>query len=416
MKKFQLLLISLFSIMCIGWGVFPLQMADISALLTVYDDFERASLGSNWTTQPSLSACAIIDSSDLTGTSGQDSGCYWNADSFSDAQFSKGYGTVDEEGFAVRMTSSGFYMLLLASPTQKQIYRVDGASFTQLGSNITDTHTDGSLMEVRAVGNRISYYRDGSEIAFRTDTTYASGSPGLQPYSNTPKIEEWWGGNLTAASAGADCGDVDLVCQNFEGTGYDNSESWTEDVFGGDAVIDPDYTTTVLRGSQSLRMAAGSQPSVTYKIFDSAESEIYGFAQIRYSSLSSFNGADLFNSSDVGQTQFVAIILGSGGQAGKLRIAWLGVGDSSDSTTTLSTSTTYYLWWYVKTGTGSNAEAWLKMSTDRFEPSTPEITVTNGTWTIDRMAMYPATQNSSGTDVVYDQFMLSTTPIGDVLE
>lgn len=45
-----------------------------------------------------------------------------------------------------------------------------------------------------------------------------------------------------------------LLNQNFEGTGYDNSESWTETLDGG--TVDEDYTTTVLAGSQSLFMPA----------------------------------------------------------------------------------------------------------------------------------------------------------------
>lgn len=57
------------------------------------------------------------------------------------------------------------------------------------------------------------------------------------------------GGAGATGGGGGVCAGYEL-CQNFEGTGYDNSESWS-------GTSDPDYTTTVLLGSQSNHATAG---------------------------------------------------------------------------------------------------------------------------------------------------------------
>ena len=74
-----------------------------------------------------------------------------------------------------------------------------------------------------------------------------------------------WGG--VAASPAASY----LVNQNFEGTGYDNGETWTEYV-GTGATVNEDYATSPapLAGEQSLYVVGGSDDGETYTSFSSS--------------------------------------------------------------------------------------------------------------------------------------------------
>jgi hypothetical protein len=78
-------------------------------------------------------------------------------------------------------------------------------------------------------------------------------------------------------------------------------------------------------------------------------------------------------------------------------------------TTPLTVGQWYHVWVYLAKGTGSNAQGWLKLSTSATMPGTNEITVSNGAWTNDRIAVYPSTQNNSGSEIIYDQFVVATT-------
>jgi hypothetical protein len=75
-----------------------------------------------------------------------------------------------------------------------------------------------------------------------------------------------------AAAGGDECAGY-LICQNFEGTGYDHSETWTP---GG--TPDPDYTGVILRGTQSLRLPASA--SATGPTF-AGQDTIWAFVRFR---------------------------------------------------------------------------------------------------------------------------------------
>ena len=121
-----------------------------------------------------------------------------------------------------------------------------------------------------------------------------------------------------------------LVCQNFEGTGYDNEEVWTE---VGDT-IDPDEAVTVLRGSQSLEMdKTGSTPQTWLPI--AATDPLYGFLRFRVSVDESF---DVVNLQDSGSNQ--AMRLYRHDPTNYLRV-FCGT-NWSEGSTTLTQNITYY--------------------------------------------------------------------------
>lgn len=214
-----------------------------------------------------------------------------------------------------------------------------------------------------------------------------------------------------AACADSSCSGF-LVCQNFEGAGYDNSESWTEEIGTTGGVVNEDYTTSPGRGSQSLQVRPGSTtPSYTYMTF-TPQAAIYGHFKMYVATAPSVNYADVFSTSDAGITQLVAILIDT--DRG-IRLASPGA-INSDKTAPLDLNTWYHVWYYIAKGTGANAQAWLRYSTSNVMPASNSATITTGTWNTDRAAAYPSSLNASGSDIRFDQFLVKTTAIGDVCE
>lgn len=225
-----------------------------------------------------------------------------------------------------------------------------------------------------------------------------------------PSSATWYYSKVeTASCADSSCAGF-LTCQNFEGTGYDNSEIWEEISPCVGCTMDEDYTVNPGRGLQSLRMIPGADDPAVAWYPHASVSEVYVHFMFYFTAAPSLNNSDIFSSTDAGITQLVAVLMDTDRA---IKISWLGVGVSS-KTAPLSLNTWYHIWFYLKTGTGSNAEYWLKVSTDRFEPGSPDISGTNGTWTLDRASEYPSTEHGTGQDQRYDQILSKTTPIGDV--
>ena len=152
-----------------------------------------------------------------------------------------------------------------------------------------------------------------------------------------------------------------LVCQNFEGTGYDNRETWTE--LG--TTLDEDYTATVLRGSQSLYMtdpAGGTSPNVT--VSHTAADPVWGHMLYRTS-----DGTPAANHVIVKEMDAAVadVCLIQNRTTGVLRV-YCGTA-FANTVTTVADNTTYNVWWYYDSGTGANAECRVGISTDGTRPS-----------------------------------------------
>lgn len=199
---------------------------------------------------------------------------------------------------------------------------------------------------------------------------------------------------------GGECGNY-LVCQNFEGTGYDNGESWTET----GATNDPDEAVVVLRGSQSFMqdMTAATPES---KISFGNTDPVYGFLLWRI---------DLDNSEDVitieDSSNNDCFRLWKNDTQDHLRV-YCGTNWSEASTTTINPDTTYYIWWEYHKGTGANAVCKIWVSTSTTKPATPEIDKTDGnsTYTANKVNLL-----TYGTSEIYrDQVYVDDAQIGDV--
>lgn len=212
--------------------------------------------------------------------------------------------------------------------------------------------------------------------------------------------------NANASCADASCTGF-MFCQNFEGTGYDNSETWTE---GG--TVDEDYTTTVLRGSQSCSIADSSNirhdTGGTY-------TEIYAFARYRFADATPTSSTYIYKNLD-GAADFGGLKLSTTGQLS----CYHGT-KSNVSASSLSADTTYYIWIHFKasTGAGDGIMSATVSTTRNIGEATAALgcNTTNGDdadTNID--TVYFGSSAAGGAGVIVDQVLVNTTAIGTVCE
>jgi hypothetical protein len=201
-----------------------------------------------------------------------------------------------------------------------------------------------------------------------------------------------------------------LVHQNFEGTGYDNSETWIATTGTGGS-IDPDEATTVLRGSQSLRIYAGDsgQVSQTKITLGTTYGDVWAFWRVRIGS--TLPAAD---------TSFVRLLDGVDGIAGYVMIRATGNGKIFHGTAEASAlsiwspNVTYYAWWHWTRGTGSDGLSQLYISTSSTRPASPITTLTSGNASTSPNTLQLRSLNQA--TLYFDQVQLSASEITNVAD
>lgn len=165
-----------------------------------------------------------------------------------------------------------------------------------------------------------------------------------------------------------------LLFETFEGTGF-STAGWTA-VTGGGGTVDPDFTSTILDGSQSLEIN-GPTDEVAYATNSfSAQSVAYGYFIFKITASSPVEDSWIslmrFRDAD-GATVFKLQTDGN-----FLRITT--GGQSATALASISLNTTYYCWVSWAKNTGSNSEATLAFSTSKVQPTSGDntATVTNG--------------------------------------
>lgn len=208
-------------------------------------------------------------------------------------------------------------------------------------------------------------------------------------------------GSVTASCADTSCSGF-LVCQNFEGTGYDNSETWAESC-GSGATCDEDYTSSPLRGSQSYKFTTGTSGSSVYVNF-TEQDEVY--FHIKFS-IDNDSGSDLIQ---IGAGATSLFLIGYSSGTNKLVY-----NSATLSSVTISTGTVYHLWGYYKKGTGSDEinRAWLSTTTTK--PGLVDYEIINGTST-GQASRISLKDSGNATSATFDQVLVSTTSIGDVCD
>lgn len=299
----------------------------------------------------------------------------------------------------------------------------DGDTVTiVLTEAVSDGGLDGGEFDIDCDGasgaNNVLVYSAGDGTAswtFTATSTVQSGETCNLDYAgDADEVEDGAGNDLAAIVDGAVTNNSTqgvaatyLVEQNFEGAGYDNGESWVEN-----GTPNEDYTTTVLRGSQSCYITAsgGSDDYTTISIAET--SEVWFFLRYRTSDVSQDHTFVYFRNSTSNSIGIVKVDADGGGAGVHVLRASQGTVGLSGSTA-LAADTTYYIWGRYKTGTGSDGEVDIWLDTDNTKPGSLEIDLNTGNGTTD-MAAFRLYGDVEGVDDIFDQVLLDDEVIGDV--
>lgn len=163
----------------------------------------------NWTIN---NGSFVINTNGLIGaTSVDDSLAHWNADVFSNDQYSQltiaaivsgGY-----PGPAVRVPASGktAYFIQSDSADGLYMYKMVAGVETQLGGTGAVVVAN-DVLRLEVSGTTLTPKKNGTLIATpgtQTDSTLTSGSAGIDIYDNLTgaRVDDWSGGNLGSAAA-----------------------------------------------------------------------------------------------------------------------------------------------------------------------------------------------------------------------
>lgn len=198
MKRIILLISILFLLSGQGWAALPAT-----------DNFNRVSLGTNWTTLTSHKAITIDGSAQYAvGTVDLDvNAAYWNADSFANDQYAqiKFVGDISV-GASVRCSGGNCYVGYIQNATTLKINKDTGGTFATLGADFTITSlVSGDIVKITATGGAtttLEIFVNGSSIGTRTDSSspFTTGSAGIWTYRNSSLFDDFEGGNLLTAN------------------------------------------------------------------------------------------------------------------------------------------------------------------------------------------------------------------------
>lgn len=169
-----------------------------------------------------------------------------------------------------------------------------------------------------------------------------------------------------------------IIDQNFEGTGYDNSETWSEFRVESQGIVNEDYTTLALVGSQSLYLESEDYRTVSAYISITPTGDVYFFLIVRVVGAVGTNASPvliLYDGSSIPVLEVKilsnsVISLNSGGD-----VDYSSVGITADTTT--------YMWGSYHAGTGSDSTADLYVATSDTKPGAATASITGGDETAD---------------------------------
>ena len=177
----------------------------------VTDDFNRAngSLGPNWT--DASDGGLTITGQQVAGTAGNSySGDIRTAETYPADQFSQITLTSTQLtggqwiGAAIRMQNGGqnqylgIYFWNNGSP-DLMLFKRNASNWTQLGTTYNSGPLSaGTTLQVQATGATISLLQNGVQRISATDTSVATGAPGIMAYG-TGKADNWSGGAASAS-------------------------------------------------------------------------------------------------------------------------------------------------------------------------------------------------------------------------
>jgi hypothetical protein len=203
------------------------------------DSFTRANsgnLGGNWTAESgaiSGSPMSIVSNAATPSSGTNNSASFWSANSFTANQWAECIvnGTSNSSGVAgVVLRASGgdnYYRVVMQPGTSGSngaftVAKVVSGVFTDIGGGANAlTIATGSLMHAEISGTTITVYINGTLVKTITDSSLASGSPGIAAFIGTHpvNITNWRGGDLVWTRQGT------VIPFNFAGSsGAGNQE------------------------------------------------------------------------------------------------------------------------------------------------------------------------------------------------
>jgi len=196
-----------------------------------------------------------------------------------------------------------------------------------------------------------------------------------------------------------------LLAQGFEGTGYDNSETWTA---SGTGTADPDASTSglSLEGSQCAHLVGSTQTATIASPSITALSDVWAYCLLRFVSTGATARVFGFYNGSTIQTQFR---IRSGGSIDVLASA------SAQTVGTMSTGTTYHLWFRQTTGSGANSFGSVGFSTDGTRPTSGNnyAEITTGNVTTNCNAVRFGSNSSATFEFYADKVRVDDVQIGD---
>jgi hypothetical protein len=183
-----------------------------------------------------------------------------------------------------------------------------------------------------------------------------------------------------------------LFTEAFEGTGFENT-GWIKH-----GTPNPDYTTVVLQGAQSLN-CVGAQYCERPFVYANS---FYLYFQARWNTWGNYNNIIYWDDSNYN------IVIGLYADNAKAEIKHGSVGVFG--TTALTANTTYHFWVEWTKGTGANGTLKLFVSTTGVKPANPEANITTGNGAAPaRMYLGPT---GSGPNAIFDRLLVDDVPIG----
>ncbi|MCB9135150.1 MAG: hypothetical protein H6636_06975 [Anaerolineales bacterium] len=168
------------------------------------DGTELTTYSGNWTLN---SGNFVINTNALAPyASVTEDGAHWNADTFADDQYAQivlaAETSSHASGVAVRChASAATYYGWYDDTTSCYMFKMMGGTWTQLGAAL-GSETVGNTIKLEVVGTTLTYYRNGSSRATRTDSAISAGYAGVSGYgsSNSSRVDDWEGGNVGVAA------------------------------------------------------------------------------------------------------------------------------------------------------------------------------------------------------------------------
>jgi len=172
---------------------------------TVADDFERASLGANWTSR--VGTPGIAGSSDFNGSASGDNWAAYTGATFANDQYAEGTISAMSSGHepqvCVRMNSAGSistYCIVTDGATLFDIIELSSGGWGGIKASSATYPVVGDRIRIEAEGTALRGYLNGRLVMVGSDDTTTSGYAGLGIYgSGTPTatIEDFAAGSLT---------------------------------------------------------------------------------------------------------------------------------------------------------------------------------------------------------------------------